>query len=55
MSMQMTVGQASDKIKDMRNIVNDIESGVSVENRLYDISLYLDEYIAVLCNTKINV
>ena len=53
--MKMTVGQTSDKIKDMRNIVNDIESGVSVENRLYDISLYLDEYIAVLCNTKINV
>ena len=53
--MQMTVGQASDKIKDMRNIVNDIESGVSVENRLYDISLYLDEYIAVLCNIKVNV
>lgn len=53
--MQMTIGQASDKIKDMRNIVNDIETGVSVENRLYDISLYLDEYIAVLCNTKVNV
>lgn len=53
--MQMTVGQALDKIKDMRNIVNDIETGVSVENRLYDISLYLDEYLAVLCNLKVNV
>lgn len=53
--MQMTIGQALDKINDMRKIVNDIETGVSVENSLYDISLYLDEYLAVLCNTKVNI
>lgn len=53
--MQMTIGQALDKINDMRKIVDDIESGGSVENHLYNISLYLDEYIAVLCNTKVNI
>jgi hypothetical protein len=53
--MQMTIGEALDKIDKMRRIVKEIENGNSVENHLYDIALCLDEYICVLSNTKVHI
>ena len=53
--MQLTIGQALDKIDSMRAIVRIIESGGSVSNCLDEIAEYLDEYIHVLANTKVNV
>ena len=53
--MKMTVGQALDKIESMRAIVRAIESGGSVNHCLDEISEYLDEYINVLSNTKVEV
>lgn len=53
--MQMTIGQALDKIDTMRIIVREIESGGSVDHRLPEIADFLDEYIMILSNTKVNV
>lgn len=53
--MQMTVGQALDKIDAMRRIVSEIESGDSVDSRANEIAEYLDEYILILSNTKVNI
>lgn len=53
--MQMTIGQALDKIDTMRIIVREIENGGSVDYRLNEIAEFLDEYIMVLSNTKVNV
>lgn len=53
--MQMTIGQALDKIDAMRQIVHDIETGGSVDCSANEIAEYLDEYIMILSNTKVNV
>lgn len=53
--MQMTIGQALDKIDAMRLIVREIESGGSVDDRANTIAELLDEYILILSNTKVNV
>lgn len=53
--MQMTIGQALDKIDTMRIIVREIENGGSVEHRYDEIAEFLDEYILILSNTKISV
>lgn len=53
--MQLTIGQALDKIDSMRAIVRIIESGGSVSNCLEEIADYLDEYILILSNAKVNV
>lgn len=53
--MQMTIGQALDKIDTMRIIVREIENGGSVDHRLVQIAEFLDEYIMILSNTKVNV
>ena len=53
--MQMTIGEALDKIDAMRLIVREIESGMSVDDRLDRIADFLDEYILVLLNTKANI
>ncbi len=55
MSLQMTIGQALDKINAMRTIVREIENGNSVDHRMIDIAGFLDEYICILCNTKVNI
>lgn len=53
--MHMTIGEALDKIDTMRTIVREIESGGSVDYCLDGIAKFLDEYICILCNTKVNV
>ena len=53
--MQMTISEAMQKISNMQTIVDKIENGDSIENHLYDISLLLDEYAAILLNTKVKV
>lgn len=53
--MQMTIGQVLDKIDAMRIIVREIENGGSVNHRIDEIAEYLDEYIMILTNTKVNV
>ena len=53
--MKMTIGEASAKIDSMRAIVRAIESGGSVNHCLDEIAEYLDEYINVLSNTKVEV
>lgn len=53
--MQMTIGEAVRKIEDMRRIVHDIETGGSVDCKSDEIADYLDEYIIILSNTKVNV
>lgn len=53
--MQMTIGQALDKIDTMRIIVREIENGNSVDHRINEIADFLDEYILILSNTKVNV
>lgn len=53
--MQMTIGQALDKIDAMRAIVRAIESGGSVDYRMDEIANFLDEYILILSNTKVNI
>lgn len=53
--MQMTLQEAMQKIETARTIVREIENGGSVEHRSYDISLLLDEYIAILSNAKVMV
>lgn len=53
--MQITIGQALDKIDTMRTIVREIESGGSIDRRLDEIAEYLAEYILILSNTKVNV
>jgi hypothetical protein len=51
----MTIGEALDKIDTMRIIVREIENGGSVDHRLDQIADFLDEYILILSNTKVNV
>jgi hypothetical protein len=53
--MQMTIGEALDKINKMRTIVREIESGGSVNYKSDEIAELLDEYILILSNTKVNV
>lgn len=53
--MQLTIGQALDKIYAMRIIVREIENGGSVDHRINEIAEYLDEYILILSNTKVNI
>lgn len=53
--MHMTIGEALDKIESMRSIVRSIESGGSVDHCSYEISVFLDEYITILTNTKVNI
>lgn len=53
--MQMTIGQALDKIDTMRIIVREIENGGSVDHRMDQIADFLDEYILILSNTKVNI
>ena len=53
--MQMTIGQALDKIDSMRAIVRMIETGGSTDSVANEIAEYLDEYILILSNTKVNV
>lgn len=53
--MQITIGQALDKIDRMRIIVREIENGGSIDHRLADIAELLDEYITILSNTKVNI
>lgn len=53
--MQITIGQALDKIDSMRVIVRAIESGGSADTYANEIAEYLDEYILILSNTKVNV
>ena len=53
--MKMTIGEALDKIDAMRLIVREIESGMSVDDRLDTIAEFLDEYIFILSNTKVDV
>lgn len=54
--MQVTIGQALDKIDSMRRIVHDIEVGNLVNDiTLNEIADYLDEYILILSNTKVDV
>lgn len=53
--MQMTIGQVLDKIGAMRIIVREIENGNSVDHRINEIAEYLDEYILILSNTKVNI
>lgn len=53
--MQMTIGEALDKIDAMRLIVREIESGMSVDCRLDTIAEFLDEYVLILSNTKVSV
>lgn len=53
--MQMTIGEAVRKIEDMRRIVREIESGGSVDCKSDEIADYLDEYIIILSNTKVDV
>ena len=53
--MQMTIGQALDKIDAMRIIVREIENGGSVDRCMDQIADFLDEYILILSNTKVNV
>jgi hypothetical protein len=53
--MQMTIGEALDKIDAMRLIVREIESGISVDDRLDTIANFLDEYIIILSNTKVHI
>lgn len=53
--MQMTIGQALDRIDTMRIIVREIENGGSVNHRIGEIADLLDEYILILSNTKVNI
>lgn len=53
--MQITIGQALDKIDRMRTIVREIENGGHIDHRLNDIAELLDEYILILSNTKVNI
>lgn len=53
--MQITIGQALDKIDKMRIIVREIENGGHIDHRLSDIAELLDEYILILSNTKIKI
>ena len=53
--MQITIGEALDKIDTMRVIVREIESGGSIDHRLVEVANFLDEYILILSNTKVHV
>ena len=54
--MQMTIGQALDKIDIMRMIVKEIEDGdCTWHHRANQIADFLDEYILILSNTKVNI
>ena len=53
--MHMTIGEALDRIDAMRLIVREIENGGSVDHRLDQIADFLDEYILILSNTKVNI
>lgn len=53
--MQITIGEALDKIDTMRVIVREIESGGSIDHRLDEVANFLDEYILILSNTKVHV
>lgn len=53
--MQLTIGEALDKIDTMRTIVREIESGGSIDRRLDEVANFLDEYILILSNTKVHV
>lgn len=54
--MKMTIGEALDKIDSMRRIVHDIAVGNPINDiALNDIADYLDEYIMILSNTKVDV
>lgn len=53
--MQMTIGQALNKIDTMRIIVREIENGGHVDHRMNEIAEFLDEYILILSNTKVNI
>lgn len=53
--MRTTIGEVLDKIDRIRLIVREIEGGCSVEDRVDDIAWYLNEYINVLSNTKVDI
>jgi hypothetical protein len=53
--MKMTIGEVLDKIDSMRALVRAIESGGSVDQWSNEIAEYLDEYILILSNTKVEV
>lgn len=53
--MQMTIGEALDKIDAMRRIVRDVESGGSIDYYTNQITDFLDEYILILSNTKVHI
>lgn len=53
--MHMTIGEVLDRINAMRLIVREIENGGSVDHRLDQIADFLDEYILILSNTKVNI
>lgn len=52
--MKITIGEVLDKINTMRGIVRSIENGASVDLRLDEIANFLDEYILVLSNIKVD-
>jgi hypothetical protein len=53
--MKMTVGEAFNKIDRMREIVGRIEDGVPIKSFESDIAEFLDEYIMILTNTKVDI
>lgn len=53
--MKMTVGNILDKVDTVRIIVREIENGGSVDHRANEIAELLDEYMAILLNTKVDV
>ena len=53
--MQITIGEALDKIDRMRLIVREIEAGGYVENRADDIIDYLNEYMCMLERIKVTI
>lgn len=53
--MQITIGEALDKIDRMRIIVREIENGGHVDHCMDEIADFLDEYILILSNTKVHI
>lgn len=53
--MKLTVGEILDKITSIRSIVKGIESGGSIDYCSNEIAEYLDEYMRILSNTKIDI
>lgn len=53
--MKMTIGNILDKVDAMRRIVYEIEGNNSVDYRMNEIADLLDEYMAILLNTTVDI